>query len=394
MLVYLLLAVLLLVGLLHLINLSMLINPIEKLAAESLGEPVTINEVHVSLWPEAHLVLGNVAVGTNPNLKIESVDVFPVISTLFENVKFVKSLEIAGVKIEQADFRQTLQWINSSSKAEHVKIERINFKRVNLKIRDLALDSFEGSVGLIESHDIVNIDLNSPDHTLEVQLTPKGSGFNVVLTAAKWALPVNPKIVFDELRARGTFNQDQIDFSQIDGHIYEGSFTAKATVNWSKQWIVSGSFNLSKASTPQMLKAFGSGGSVDGKLNLTGNFSSKSSEASKLADEADITANFEIRDGKVNGLDLARSMQSSGDKSLAGYATNFDRLTGSLIAKGGLFQYRKILLKTSQLQAQGNLDIQPNQDISGNISTNVVAQSRTLQTRFNLAGKINNVKQQ
>jgi hypothetical protein len=45
------------------------------------------------------------------------------------------------------------------------------------------------------------------------------------------------------------------------------------------------------------------------------------------------------------------------------------------------------------LQAQGNLDIQPNQDISGNVSASLVAQSRRLQAKFDLTGKVNNVKQ-
>jgi hypothetical protein len=399
MLIYLPLIALLLVGLLHLINLSVLIKPIEMLVSESIGEPVAINEVHASLWPQPHLVLGDIAVGENPGLKnaglkIETVNIFPDTFTLFEKVKVVKSLEISGMKIERNNWGQPLKWINSSSKAEHLKIERINFKKIDLNILDLELASFEGEIGLGESREFKNIDLNSADHTLSVQITPQGSGFNVGLTAYSWPLPVNPKIMFDKLKVKATLNQNQIDFSQIEGSIYGGSITAKASISWSKQWIASGNFKLTNVSLPQILKAFSSDGSIDGKLNLTGNFSSKSDKAAKISDDSDVTANFEIGNGKINGIDLARAVMSRGDKSLAGYATNFDKLTGSLRAKGGHFQYKKLLLQAAQLQVQGNLDIQPNQDISGSISANLVAQSRRLQTRFELTGKVSNVKQQ
>ena len=65
MLIYLPLVILLIIGLLHLVNISPLVAPIEKLASESLGTPVVIEEVRASLWPRPHLVLKNVAIGAN-----------------------------------------------------------------------------------------------------------------------------------------------------------------------------------------------------------------------------------------------------------------------------------------------------------------------------------------
>jgi len=401
---YLPLIALLLVGLLHFINLSMLVNPIEKFASESLGEPVKVNEVHASLWPEPHLVLGNVSIGGTPSLKnrdlknkslqIDSIYIYPVVSTLFENVKVVNSLEINGMLIKHDDFWLPLRWINRSSKNEHLKIERINFKKIILKIDELELSPFDGVVGLGQSGEFINVDLTSSDHSLSVQVKPQGLDFSVFLTATKWSLPDIPQLKFDEIKAIGTFNENQIVFGRINGNIYGGSMTAKAVVNWFNPWAVTGSFSLTNASALQMLRAFGSEGSIDGKLNLDGGFSGKSAEANKLVDEVETIASFEINNGKINGIDLARTVISRSDKSLAGYATNFDKITGSLNAKNGYFHFRKLVLKSAQLQAQGNVDIQPNQDISGNVSTNLIVRSRQLPVRFNLAGKVSNVKQQ
>jgi len=398
MLVYLPLFALLLVGLLHLINLSLLVNPIQKLASEAIGEPVLVHEVHASLWPEPHLTLNDVEVGDssslkNEALKVDSVYIAPSISTLFENVKVVDSLKFSGINLEQGVDTKVLQWANSASRAEHIKIKRINFNQVNIKILDLSLGPLEGEITLDESRGLTSISMTNSDHGLSMRLSPKGDGFNIFLTATHWPLPFSQKIVFDELKARGSINADRLNFSQIDGSIYGGNITAGAIVSWSKQWVTAGNFSLSQASTLQFLKALASDGDIEGKLSLKGSFAGTSGAAAKLISESEINSNFEIRNGKINGVDLERAILSSSDKSLSGDTTDFNKLTGALKVKDGLFQFKKLLLIAPQLQAQGNLDIQPNQDISGNISASLVAQSRRLQARFDLAGTVNNVKQ-
>jgi hypothetical protein len=359
---------------------------------------VDVHEVHASLWPEPHLTLKDVEVGDRSSLKdeilkIDSVYISPVISTLFENVKVVESLKLSGINFEQGAAEKVFQWTNNVSKAEHLKIKRINFNQVNLNFLDLSFESLEGGVALDEMQGLTSINMNNPDRQLSIMLSPQGGGFNIFLTATHWPLPFNSKIVFDELNARGTFNANQVNFSQIDGNIYGGNFTARAIVSWSKQWVAAGNFSLSQANTLQLLKAFASAGDIDGKINLTGNFAGASDVAAKLASESEVNSSFEIHNGKINGIDLERAVLSSGDKSLAGDATDFNKLIGALKVKGGRFQYKKLLLQAPQLQAQGNLDIEPNQDISGNVSASLAAQSRRLQARFDLTGKVNNVKQ-
>jgi len=44
------------------------------------------------------------------------------------------------------------------------------------------------------------------------------------------------------------------------------------------------------------------------------------------------------------------------------------------------------------LQAQGHVQIAPDEAISGKISLNAVAQGRSFQSTFDLTGKVSNVK--
>lgn len=397
LLIYSPLVIALLIGLLHFVNLRMLVAPIEKLATASLGEAVSIGQVHASLLPQPHLVLGNVIIGANPELrkeglKIELVKAYSAPTALFDDVKLVKSLEFEGLKITQDNFGQPQQWVNNLGKAQHVKIEQLNLKKIMLQIRELEIGTFDGKVELSESRELKSYHLTSD--TLSAQITPQGSSFDVALTGTSWSLPMNSKLVFDEFKANGTLTQSQINFSQIDGNIYGGNINAKTAVDWSSEWSVAGNFDLSNVTASRLLSAFESGISIDGKLKLKGLFSSRSVQAAQLVDMPEMTVNFELSEGKINDIDLARAVLFKGNQPLAGGATQFDKLTGNLQLINGNYQYGQLVLEANQLHAKGNLDIQPNQDVSGKISANLTAQSRRLSANFNLTGKVGNLKKQ
>jgi hypothetical protein len=331
-------------------------------------------------------------IGADSAQKIASVNIVPDTSSLSEDVKMLRSLEIKGLKIEQENFAQPLQWISSLGQAQHLKVEQITLKNINLKIKDLELAPFDGKVALTESRELKSIDLNTDDETLAMQITPQGSSFKITFTGTNWALPMNPKVVFGELKAKGTLNQSLIIFNLVEGTIYGGSFIGKAALDWSNQWSIAGNFDLTNANMPEILKAFASGASIDGKLNLAGIFSCKSNQAATLTDAPEVNASFEVKNGKINGVELTRAVLSKDNQSLAGDSTQFDKLTGSVQIKNGSYQYKELALKSDQFHANGNVYVQRNQGVSGNISANLVAQSRRLQARFDLAGTVNNVK--
>jgi hypothetical protein len=391
-LVYGFLLTLLLIGILHFINISPLIAPIEKLATDSLGKPVHIEQVRASLWPQPHLALGNVAIGDT--LKATSMQVIPDATTLFDDVKHVKSLTIQGLVIEQNNADESLQAIQNIGKATSLKIEQLNVSDLSFKLKDLVLGPFDGKLVLNDASELNNVDLHSADNTLIAQIKPQGADYAVTLTGAKWVLPLNPNIVFDELKADVSIHQNQLTFSQINGEMFGGNINAKAVLDWSGDWRTTGSFTLTNANAPQLLKAFASKASVDGKANLTGDFTSQSTEALKLSNTPTITANIALKNGKINGVDLEHAVMAHQNTSLAGEATDFDKLSANLYVKDGQYHYKQIALDTDQFHAHGNVEIAQNQAISGRVNASLNAQSRRLQANFGLGGTLDNVKRQ
>ena len=395
-LVYLPVVLLLVVGLLHFVNISMLIAPIEKVATETVGVPVKVTKVHASVWPQPHLVLEGVTMGTaSGNQKIEAIHVLPVVSSLFEDVKIVKSLVIEGLNVQQDNFGQALTWIDKVGTAKNLKLEQVNLKNLTFNIQDLPLESFDGQLIFTELHVLKNIDLVSSSNALFVMISPQAGSYDISLKAANWPLPFNPKVIFNTLDAKGTISQNQIEFSQITGEMYGGNLAAKAIINLPQndsQWSTTGSFSLTKADTPLLLTAFNSAVSVDGKLNLNGSFTSQSAMANKLAQAANITADFDISQGSIGDIELARAVIARGSQSLAGDATDFDRLTGTVKINQGQYQYAKLALASPQFRANGYLNINANEIVSGKINADLAAQSRRLQANFTVTGRGKDLK--
>ena len=388
------LVVILMVGLIHLVNLSMLIEPIEKMATESVGEPVKVREVRASLFPQPHLVLADVAVGSNADIKIGSVNIVSAVSMLFNDVKVLKSIDINTVTLTPADFGRQAQWVNNAAKSGRLKIGQITLEQISFKVSDLEPEAFNGKVVLTPSGELNNVELVNASGNLTLLLTPQNGSCAIALTASDWQPPLFEKLAFDEVTAKGIISQNQISFSQIEAKAFGGAIKAQGELSWGERLSTTGNFELLRMTLPRVLSAYDSGASVDGTLNATAMFTSSADQASKLAAAAELDADFEVLTGKVNGIALSHTLVagSASKPSPDADFTRFDTLSGNLQFKGGQYKYKQFALKTEQFRARGNFNIEPDKTVSGKISAELTSTSQRRQASFTVSGTVADVK--
>jgi len=384
----------LVVGLIHVMNLSMLIEPIEKLATDSLGEPVKVQEVRASLFPQPHLILTNVAVGSNGDVKIGSVNMVSSVSMLFNDVKAIKSLDINDVILTPADFGRQAQWINNAEKSGKLKIEKITLKQISFKVSDLEPEAFSGKVALTASGELDNVELVNAGGNLTLLLTPQNGSAEVTLTASDWQPPLFKTLAFDEVTATGVISQNQLNFSQIEAKTFGGIIKAQGELSWNGRLSASGNFELIKMTLPRALSAYDSSASIDGTLNATGVFTSNANQVSELAQATEVDANFEVLAGKVNGIALSHTLVAgpASKPSLDADFTRFDTLTGNLQFKDSQFKYKQFALKTEQFRARGNFNIESDKTVSGKVSAELTSTSQRRQGSFTISGQLADVK--
>jgi hypothetical protein len=384
----------LVVGLIHAMNLAMLIEPIEKLATDSLGEPVKVQEVHASLFPQPHLILTNVAVGSNGDVKIGSVNMVSSVSMLFNDVKAIKSLDINDVTLTPADFGRQAQWINNAAKSGKLKIEKITLKQISFKVSDLEPEAFSGKVALTASGELDNVELVNAGGNLTLLLTPQNGSAAVTLTASDWQPPLFKTLAFDEVTATGVISQNQLNFSQIEAKAFGGIIKAQGELRWGGRLSASGNFELIKMTLPRALSAYDSSASIDGTLNANGVFTSNANQVSELAQATEVDANFEVLAGKINGIALSHTLVAGPASKPSPDAdfTRFDTLTGNLQFKDSQFKYKQFALKTEQFRARGNFNIESDKTVSGKVSAELTSTSQRRQGSFTISGQLADVK--
>jgi len=381
------------VVLIHVMNLSMLIDPVEKLATGSLGEPVKVREVHASLFPP-HLMLSGVTVGSDADVKIGSVNIASAVSMLFNDVKDIKSLDINNVTLTPADFGRQAQWVNNAAKSGKLKIEKITLKQISIKVSDLEPEVFNGKVALTSTGALNNVELVNAGGNLTLLLTPQNGSAAVTLTASDWQPPIFKRLAFDEVTATGVISDNQLSFSQIEAKAFGGTIKAQGELNWDGRLSTSGNFELIKMTLPRALSAYDSSASIDGSLNATGVFTSNANQASELAQAAEVDASFEALAGKVNGIALSHALVAGPASKPSPDAdfTRFDTLTGNLQFKDGQYKYKQFALKTEQFRARGNLNVEPDKTVSGKVSAELTSTSQRRQGNFTISGQLSDVK--
>ena len=378
---------LVLLALLRVVNITALLNPIEKLAEENIHEPVAIKEVHASLWPQPHLVLDDVTIGGLSDVKVASIRIFPELSTVFGETKTLKSIEIETLILVQNSLERPVKWISSASKQGKLKFDRIFLKGSSIKIPNLELSPINGDIKLSPSGELRNATLVTDDHKLMIKITPNNQTYEIDLVANAWQPPLGFPVIFDQLSAKAEADSNQISFSQIEGTLYGGTIKAQMTVNWANAWNVSGNFELSRVNLQEIIPKFSSDITLKGKLNANANFSLQAVDFAKLVDAPVINASFVAHNGSINGIDLVRAMQTNGKANALSGSTRFDKFSGKMLLKDGHYQYRQLTLKEGQFLANGEADIFENR-LSGNINIELTTKSRQLRSRLGLSGQL------
>ena len=378
---------LILLVLLYVVNITALISPIEKLAEESIHEPVAIKEVHASLWPQPHLVLDGVTIGELSDVKVASIRIFPELSTVFGKIKTLKSIEIETLILGRNSLERPVKWMSSANKQGKLKFDQIFLKDTSIKIPNLELPPINGDIKLSSSGELKNATLNTDDHKIMIKITPNNQTYAIDLVANDWQPPLGSPVVFDQLIAKAEADSNQISFSQIGGTLYGGTIKAQMTVNWANAWNVSGNFELSRVNLQEIIPKFTSDITLKGKLNANANFSLQAVDFAKLVDAPVIDASFVAHNGSINGIDLVRAMQTIGKANAVSGSTRFDKFSGKLLLKNGHYQYRQLTLKEGQFLATGEADIFENR-LSGNINIELTTKSRQLRSRLGLSGQL------
>lgn len=374
--------------LLPFVNLGFLADSAQTRIALDIGEPVTIQRLHIALWPQPHLVLDEVSIGSIGDIKADSIQLYPVLSTLLSETKALHSIEVETIALDESNAPRLIAWLKNTSKPGHMKLEHIMLNKVAITWQNVALPVFDTDIKLNTEGVMQTALLKTGDGHLTIQAKPGNNALMLDIRANGWQFPLGPPVVFDELKATGLLSDKHLQLDGIEGQLYDGTIKALMSLQWGDRWSGNGKFELAQVDLAQAAPVFTPSIGMEGKLAANAVFSLQADTLSQLLEAPSINAHFDSADGAIKGIDLVRAIQAGNKQKVISGTTAFNRFSGNLILENKHYQFRDLMLKANQLQAQGDADIFANQDISGKIDIKLATHSRQLQSRIFLSGKL------
>lgn len=375
-----------LVLLLPFISLALWTQPVERIIANNIGEPVNIEDMQVSLWPRPHIVLESVSVGQASDITARSIHVYPAFSAFFKENKRVNALEVDGLTLQNEALSRPFNWVSTSEQKQQLRLENVSLTNVSIKMPNNELPTFNADVQLATNGEFKEAAVSSEG--VDIDIKPENGTYEVEITAHQWQPPLGPAITFDELLAKGRADSAGLSLTKIEGLLYGGKLRATSAIGWGNGWKASGMMELTNINLTQATPAINERAHLQGKLFARADYASTADKLENMFDNASVKASFEAENGEIGGIDISRA--ASGRQQVGG-VTRFEQLTGNWIFEGKRYQLTQLQLKAGTLKAQGEVVIEPDHSVTGKVQTHLDLNSRQLQGQFALSGKVGNV---
>src|SRR5882672_3062261 len=354
--------------------------PYEKAAQAWMGEPVRIGTVNLTLLPVPQLKFEKVVIGKEHPMRAAVIKATPVVTSLLEERISLKDLALEGATFPREFLPALLQ---DKGRRGSFGIKRITAKGLKLDIPELNLPPLEVDASLSSDGALNSVALYNAERKLSVKLEPKGGRAGIEISANDFPLPVGADLALSEFLAKGTVTRGELALSEVEVRGYGGRLVGNMRLRWSSGWSMEGEFAVHQMEAGKIAAPLLAGGTLDGK----GVYSMKGLLPERLILNRQLEGNFTIQKGSITNVDMTRLLQGSGS---GGGTTLFSEMSGSVSADSNRLLVRQIRMAAGLLNAAGQVEMDPQRNLSGRMQVELRAQSVQARATLTLAGTLQN----
>ncbi|MDO8350809.1 MAG: AsmA-like C-terminal region-containing protein [Gallionella sp.] len=347
----------------------------EQLLGSRLQQTVHIGNLSGRILPAPRLVLNDVSIGEARQIRSQQVRVNFAFSALLGSEKSIDSLELDGVQVNGEAWPQVADWLQRLAGDPQYPVARIILTQGELAASGIKFSDVEGQFNFDQTgkFELASLQAEGRKLALKMRATPQQK-MQISFSLRDSALPWLPNWVFEELKAEGELTRDELRISDLDSRIMGGALTGEARINWRSGWRVQGAL-LAKVIPLQNISKL-----LVGDMDASARFQMQAESLSKLTDAALLNGVFTVNKGAISGMDMVETTRLRSRESLPGGRTHFDELSGELAYAGETYQFRKLKMKDSVVNASGTLTI-ARQQLAGNISANLAIRGGAVSLR-------------
>jgi hypothetical protein len=306
------------------------------------------------------------------------VTVTPDLWSLLDTPKVIRSIEIDNVVLTQAGLDKIPTWMKSDKPDEPaaVAIRSIKLDDATLKLAKATFGPFDARLAMSGDNALESASIEARDGKLKAFVKPEGKDkFLIDAQAKAWKVPVGAAILFDELNIKGVATTTEANLSEIRARLYGGTVTGKTTIGYKKGMQLKGTFDVSQVEVKSILQALGRPATMSGRLTARpGTFSASAAQADQLANALRLETPFDVQNGVLHGVDIAKAATSFVSKEGAkGGETRFDKLSGHLVFDRGARRFTNLNIASGSLAADGAVTVSAKDELSGKINAKVAS---------------------
>ena len=377
-------------GAVNLMPMSGYIPAVEKMVSDKVGEPVTIGSIKMSLLSGFEFRLGNVNIGSTQDVTLTDVVVVPEVGSLLGDRMVLKSIRADGGNVVKEALARMPDWLETSMGDQRVDVRSISLRSIKLDVRTFSVPTMNADLTFARDGSIGSATIESADGKLSVDINKFDGQTAVAIVASNWSPPVGAPVQFTDFTGKGTLSGATLTLNQWNATAYGGELKGTAEMSWSPRWRLSSQFEFVRIETEEMLAVFSDTARVTGLVSGKGRLTAQSGSVDTLLDKPSLNANFVVKKGAVDGVDLVRALQA-GRSGTQGGSTRFEQLSGELAVSNGRFTYREVELGAGILSALGNFDISSKQEVSGRVRVDLRSTAQQLNASLNISGTLKGV---
>lgn len=392
-------------GLLQVVPLGAMNTRLEKSLSAWMHDDVSSGNLRVALFPRPHIKLEQIAVGKLLDAKAASGKLYLDFSSLFGDKFAVDTMELTDVTISADALQRAVKWAQPSDRGTGIAIENITLKNIKLNVPGINIEGFDSDLKLDSNGAIVAANARSRDGkwtlgmrpddapaavgtTTPTVTPPAASGWAIDFSARNMPLPFGAPIPITDVKAKGTWAGQEVNFPQIEFLLLEGSGSGNLRAEWKQGVSFQSNFNVQKLKVNQLAEVFTRDIALTGRMGGEFTASGTASTMSELLAKPRVEGKYIVTDGAISNVDLVQAMRSP-DSGGRGGQTKFSELTGQLRTVDAVTRFEKVRLSGGVLIANANVGVaSATGNLSGTINSEIrsnVAQDRAV---FGLSGNV------
>jgi hypothetical protein len=355
------------IALLHVVPLNNFVGSAQSVMSKRLGVPVTIANVRYALLPFPELTLERVGIGKLQETKAESIVVSAWPWTFLADTLEFDNVEVNALTTDQEALALVPGWLQPQSGPQPLGVRRVQLRSVRLTVKNLDIPGFNGDIALNPDGALQRAVLS--DSKIRVEITPRDNALRVGLEGRNWKLPVGPPLEFEDIVAEAVVEPQQATITGFTGKIGRATIKGSTRVSWGSGIRVEGDFTVVNGELAQLMSSFTRDFTASGTLTANATYALAGTNLQNLFADPRVEASFNIEKGAINNVDIIRAIQTPSRDGTRGGKTGFNSLSGSMRLANQSYYYRQLQLSSGPMNASGAVDVAPNGDLSGRIST-------------------------